>query len=174
MDTAPAQLAAGAVLHVGCGSSPLPDWVKGEETRLDIDGRCNPDIIASMTDLGDIGEYDLVYCSHALEHLYPHDALKALREFYRVLKPNGMAWITVPNLTGIEPTFDVVYETDAGRPITGFHMFYGDLYAIEEFPHMAHRAGYVPETLRQIMEIAGFKVAIAEHSGFNLTGIGMK
>jgi predicted SAM-dependent methyltransferase len=165
---------AGAVLHVGCGSTSLPQWVKGTETRLDIDEQHNPDIVASMTELGDIGGFDMVYCCHSLEHLYPHDALKALREFHRVLKPGGAAWVTVPNLTDIKPTFDVVYETEHGRPISGFHMIYGDLHAIEECPYMAHRSGFVPETLKQIMEIAGFTVTIVPDSGFNLIGLGIK
>lgn len=38
--------------------------------------------------------FDVVYCSHVLEHV-PDDR-KAMREFYRVLKPGGWAILLVP------------------------------------------------------------------------------
>ena len=38
--------------------------------------------------------FDVVYCSHVLEHVV--DDRKAMREFYRVLKPGGWAVLLVP------------------------------------------------------------------------------
>lgn len=39
-------------------------------------------------------EFDFVLCTEVLEHLkYPADALK---EFYRILKPSGELWVSVP------------------------------------------------------------------------------
>jgi 2-polyprenyl-3-methyl-5-hydroxy-6-metoxy-1,4-benzoquinol methylase len=50
--------------------------------------------------------FDVIYCSHVLEHI-PDDR-KAMREFYRVLKPGGWAIVQVPvtaesEETGSEP-----------------------------------------------------------------------
>lgn len=172
---ATAPVSAGAVLHAGCGNAPLPDWLDGTETRLDIDARTNPDVHASMTNLGDIGPFDSVFCSHALEHLYPHDVVTALKEFHRVLKPGGVAWIVVPNLEGIEPSWDVVYHTEDGHPITGFHMYYGDPRLIGENPFMAHHSGFVASTMKNALGAAGFaKIETVTHSGYNLVGIGIK
>ncbi len=42
--------------------------------------------------------FDVIYCSHVLEHV-PDDK-KAMREFYRVLKPDGWAILLVPILEG--------------------------------------------------------------------------
>ena len=39
-----------------------------------------------------------IYLKHTLEHLYPFEAIKLLSEIYRVLKPNGIVRITVPDL----------------------------------------------------------------------------
>jgi predicted SAM-dependent methyltransferase len=41
----------------------------------------------------------VAYCSHTLEHLFPEDALKLLREIRRVLEPDGVARIVVPDVT---------------------------------------------------------------------------
>ena len=38
--------------------------------------------------------FDVIYCSHVLEHVF--DDRKAMREFYRVLKPSGWAILQVP------------------------------------------------------------------------------
>jgi ubiquinone/menaquinone biosynthesis C-methylase UbiE len=75
-----------------------------------------------MTDLGEIGEFDTIYCSHALEHLTAAGALKALREFYRVLKPGGKVMIFVPDTEGVSPTDEVLFISPSG-PITGMTYF---------------------------------------------------
>lgn len=164
------------VLHAGCGGSPLPPWpiLEGREVRLDIDPACNPDIVASLTDLGDIGEFDTVFCSHTLEHLHPKDGAKALREFVRVLKPGGVAVILVPNLNGIKPTDDEVYMSAMG-PITGLDMIYGHRGLTESNPYMIHRTGFIAETLRKALDDAGFLISrVTEDADFNLLGFAGK
>lgn len=58
---------------------------------------CSPKAMVKM-DITDIqypaDTFDVVYCSHVLEHV-PDDR-KAMREFYRVLKPGGWAILLVP------------------------------------------------------------------------------
>lgn len=171
MEAAP----VGAILHAGCGREPLPVWLSGSQTRLDIDPGCEPDIHASMTELGDIGPYDTVYCSHALEHLYAHDALQALKEFRRVLRDGGTTIIVVPDLEGIKPTFEPVYESPYG-PICGFDMIYGEPHLVAGSPFMAHRCGFVEETLSQAFEAAGYSSIriIRDHDGHNLFGMATK
>lgn len=161
------------VLHAGCGKSPLPAWVPGYEIRLDIDPDVNPDIVASITDMGDIGKFEMVYCSHSIEHLYPHDAVKALAEFKRVLIKNGALILIVPNLENIKPDDTVVYVSDAG-PITGHDMYYGKKDLIEKNPYMSHKAGYVPSTLSKLLEENGFDVKVCEDDGsYNLYAVGI-
>lgn len=164
-----------SILHVGCGAMPLPDAFDGmTETRLDVDPACQPDIVASMSDMGDIGRFHIVYSSHALEHLSPRGAARALREFRRVLHDGGMALAVVPNLDGIKPTAEVVYESPCG-PITGRDMIFGHADLVETMPFMAHRTGFIPGTLAAAFEDAGFRdvKAVADGS-FNLIGYGFK
>ena len=95
------------LLHVGCGPKnqakthpAFHDPGQWAETRLDIDPNAKPDIVASMTDMSMIApaQFDAIFSSHNLEHLYPHDVPTALAEFRRVLKPTGFALIIVPDL----------------------------------------------------------------------------
>ena len=164
-----------SVLHVGCGSSPLPAWLEGyDETRLDIDPDCQPDIVASLTDLGAIGPFDLVFSSHCLEHLMPHDVNTALTEFLRVLRPGGGAVILVPDLQDVRPTTEVLYESDAG-PICGLDMYYGLHSVLVAQPYMAHRCGFVRETLAEAVAEAGFStVKVDRLLHYNLMAVGVK
>lgn len=163
------------VLHVGCADHLLPDWCfPCEEVRLDIDPAYKPDIVASMTDMGDIGQFDGIHCSHSLEHLYPHDIPKALSEFYRVLEPGGWVVIFVPDLEDIKPTEDVLYFSPSG-PVTGLDLIYGVRPSVAESLHMAHHFGFVASTLRAAMENAGFgRIEVKRLSIYNLMGAAVK
>lgn len=161
---------ARSVLVVGSGHDAASYWAGYEVTRLDIDPSTSPDIVASMTDMGAIGPFDVVYCSHALEHLYPHEVPVALGEFHRVLSPGGVAVILVPDLEGVPATADVL----PGSSLCGLHLYYGDARLIPQHPYMAHHCGFVADTLRDAMEAAGFKVSTERMSYYNLMGIGTK
>lgn len=144
------------LLHVGCGPEPLPAWgVPVDEVRLDVDPKHQPHFVACMTDMGDVGTYDFVYSCHSLEHLFPHQVGKALREFVRVLNPGGRAIVIVPDLEEAKPTEDVVYDSPAG-PVTGLDLFYGMKRLVEINPLMGHHTGFIAATLGQAMRDAGF------------------
>lgn len=162
---------ANTVLFVGAGrDTGAEQWAGYEITRLDIDPSTEPDVVASMTDMGAIGPFDTVYCSHALEHLYPHQVPWALAEFIRVLRPGGKAIILVPDLEGVPATDDVL----PGSGLCGLHLYYGDAALIQEHPYMAHHCGFVAETLKAAMEAAGFVVETQRMSFYNLMAIGIK
>jgi SAM-dependent methyltransferase len=159
------------VLIAGCGEEGQQWKEQGwSVVRLDIDPRTDPDIVGSMTDLGDVGPFDAVACNNALEHLYPHEVDKALREFHRVLKPGGHAVIQVPDLQDAKATEDLIPEIG----MTGLHLMYGDPALLEHFPHMAHHSGFVEDTLRRVMQMAGFSVTTKRLGCYQLMGIGTK
>ena len=163
------------ILHAGCGGASLPEWFEGaQEFRVDIDPLAEPDLVASMTDLGEIGPFHAVYCCHSLEHLHPDDADLALREFRRVLSPGGWVFILVPDLEGIKPTDEVVYLSPSG-PITGLDMIYGLRRATGAVPAMMHRTGFIASTLKAALERAGFtRVVAGNYGSWNLLGTGYK
>lgn len=160
-----------AILLAGAGEEG-PQWIAQgwSVVRLDIDPRTQPDIVGDMTNLGDVGPFDAISCNNALEHLYPHEVARALSEFYRVLAPGGRAIVQVPDLEDVRPTEDAIPEIG----LSGLHLYYGDPSLIEEFPYMAHHSGFVADSLRSVMEKAGFKVTTKRLSCHQLLGIGEK
>lgn len=166
------------VLHAGSGGSKVPAaYFPGfDEVSLDIDGRSKPDMVGSMVDMDFIpdGCFEAAYTSHTLEHVYPHEVRRCLWNFHRVLKPGGCLVVTVPNLEGVQPTTEVLYQSASG-PICGLDMYYGHHALIEESPFMAHKCGFVEETLRGAIESVGFVcVRIDKDEFYNLTAIAQK
>ena len=118
--------------------------------------------------------FDRIYCSHALEHLYQDDVAVALKEFYRVLVPGGAVIIFVPDLEGVKPTNDVLYESPAG-PISGLDLLYGYRKFLPTMPYMAHHTGFISETLTAAFQAAGFtKIATQRCQTWNLMGVAVR
>ena len=157
-------------LHVGCGQNTkerttralnTPDW---KELRLDIDPAVNPDIVGSMTDMRAVadGSVDAVYSSHNIEHLYPHEVPVALAEFRRVLKPEGFAIVTCPDLQAVaeliaqDKLMQPAYQSPAG-PISPLDILYGHRPALARGNlFMAHRTGFTLSSLMHTFKAAGF------------------
>lgn len=162
------------ILHVGCGGNRLPEWIVGTEVRFDIDPQHQPDIVGTMTDMGDIGPFDVVYNSHSLEHLYPHEVPTALAEFLRVLRPGGAAIILVPDLEDVRATEDVLYLAPAG-PMTGLDLIYGCRKLIPTMPYMAHHTGFIAATLAAALKAAGFvRISTIRGGDHSLMGVGFR
>jgi ubiquinone/menaquinone biosynthesis C-methylase UbiE len=164
-------LKPGTMLCVGAGGDDVRPWTEGLElTVLDINPDCNPDIIADMCDMESVetGSFDYVQSVHSLEHLYPHDVDRALKEFLRVLKPGGTVMIFVPDLEGVETTLEPLYESPSGW-ICGLDMIYGKKSFIENSIYMSHHTGFVSDTLHQCLIDAGFMDVVTQRiANYNL------
>ena len=158
------------VLHVGCGPHPngtLPELfppAEWREVRLDIDPTAKPDILGSMTDLSMIedGAVDGVFSMDSLEHLFFHDVERALDEFMRVLAVPGLFTVVVPDLLKVAQEIiagrlmQPSYETEVG-PTCPIDMMYGNRRMIAEGrPAMAHRTGFTPQSLHDVLVGHGF------------------
>jgi len=165
-------------LHVGCGhlnkSSCLgfenDNW---KEIRLDIDKNVNPDIVGTLTDMKsvDTGSVDAVYSSHNIEHIFPHEVPIALREFYRVLKEDGIVVITCPDIQSAgealtqDKLFETLYEGHDG-PVTAFDVLFGHRETtVDGNIFMIHKGGFTYSVLDRAFYEAGFKVRVGGRSG---------
>lgn len=160
-----------SLLNVGAGhrsnGAKLPvafqteEW---QEVRLDIDPANEPDIIGSMLDMSavDTASVDAIYSSHTIEHLYPNELPAAIQEMLRVLKPEGFAVITCPDLQAAaqliaeDKLMEVAY-TAAGRPVTPFDIVYSHRHFTgRDKPFMAHHCGFTLKVLVGTLKANGF------------------
>ena len=160
-------------LHVGCGpqnqSSCLGfNYDNWKEIRFDIDKNVKPDIVGTFTDMNSVetGSVDAVYSKHNIEHIFPHEVPIALREFYRVLKEDGMVVITCPDLQSVceavvqDGLLEPLYDSPSG-PISPIDTLYGHRRFIAEGnEYMAHKGGFTYSVLDGAFYEAGFKVRV--------------
>jgi SAM-dependent methyltransferase len=166
-------------LHVGSGRARKEDATPGfasedwREVRLDINPDVEPDIVSDFRDMREVADasVDAVFSSHNLEHLYPHEVQPALNEFLRVLRPEGFAVVTCPDLEGVcervaqGGLLDPLYESEAG-PIAPIDVIFGHRgFLAAGNLHMAHRCGFTEPVLQQTMLASGFGAAASTKRG---------
>ena len=166
-------------LHVGCGPKHkdqttrgfnTPEWT---ELRLDIDQNVNPDIVGTMMDMLAVADasVDAVFSSHNIEHLYPHEVPLVLKEFLRVLRPDGFTVITCPDLQAVcalvaeDKLTETAYISPAG-PIAPLDILYGHRPPMARGNlFMAHRCGFTQKVLTGTLQGSGFATVASMRRG---------
>ena len=156
-----------------------------KEVRLDIDPANEPDVIGTMLDMSAVADEsaDAIYSSHTIEHLYPNEIPQAMKEFLRVLKPQGYAVITCPDLQSVcalvaqDKLLDPAYTSPAG-PITPLDILYGHRPPMARGNlYMAHRCGFTQKVLTGTLQAAGFAAVAAkrrQHPYYDLWALATK
>ena len=92
------------------------------------------------------GAYDVIICNHVLEHV--HDYKKALRELYRILRPEGMIFLSFP----VDETLQSVYEDESVCTEEGRRTHFGQNDHLRVFgkdsKEMLERFGFLVEEIR--------------------------
>ena len=162
------------LLHVGCGTLTKANTTPGfntdawQEVRFDIDPACAPDIIGTIVDMSGVadGSIDAVFSSHNIEHVYPHEAPRVVKEFFRVLADDGFAVVTCPDLQSVceavarDRLLEPLYQSPAG-PIAPLDVLYGHRPSLAAGKHyMAHKCGFTYPVLANLFMAGGFKSVI--------------
>ena len=162
-------------LHVGCGPKHKEQTTQAfnsdawNELRLDIDKNVSPDIVGSMTDMSGVADasVDAIFSSHNIEHLYPHEVPIAIKEFLRVLKPNGFLVVTCPDIQSVcalvaeDKLTEPAYTSPAG-PIAPLDILYGHRPQLAQGNlYMAHHCGFTQKVLTATLQANGFAVVAA-------------
>jgi len=157
-------------LHVGCGNKNKSSCLgfdndNWKEIRLDIDKNVNPDILGTLTDMKSVetGSVDAVYSSHNIVNLFPHEVPITLKEFYRVLKDDGIVVITCSDLQSVgkaileDKLLQTLYSSPLG-PVTAFDILYGHRNITADGNiNMIHKTGFTYSLLNRAFFDAGFK-----------------
>ena len=81
--------------------------------------------------------YDVILCNHVLEHI--KDDTKAMQELYRVLKPNGMAILQIPQDLSRKTTFEDDSITDKKERAKIFGQYdHVRIYGLDYFKKLEH------------------------------------
>lgn len=177
------------LLNVGAGprnGALVPQVYRNSDwkvVRLDIDPAFEPDIIGTMTDMSAVPDesVDVVYSSHTIEHLYPNEIPTACGEFLRVLKPEGYAVVTCPDLQAAakliaeDKLMDMAYPSAAG-PVTPFDIVYSHRrFTGRDKPFMAHHSGFTLSVLLGTLKSNGFPVCAGKRwQSFSLWAVAAK
>lgn len=155
-------LAANSVrkLHLGCGYHRLTGWLNcdldpmRDAILLDV---TRPYPFADRT-------FDFIYCEHVIEHVAYSGGQAMLDESYRVLKPGGTLRIATPDVRFLFR----LYRGDRSALEEDYIKWSGAQHLGNKAPHTAlgvinnfvrdwgHTFIYDPDTVRQLMEAAGF------------------
>jgi predicted SAM-dependent methyltransferase len=148
-------------LNLGCGWRDFgPDWIH-------IDGGEYPHLhskdIVSLPFKDNSA--DVIYSSHVIEYFNRTEILDVLKEWYRVLKPNGVLRLAVPDFQVMAQLY-VKGEYQLDR-------FLGPIYGRMSMSGKTiyHRTTYDYESLKNILEFCGFEDVLrydwkkTDHSG---------
>jgi len=176
------------VLNVGGNSKAIPlpaQYVDFEHLLLDIDPKGEPDVLCDARELSTLEheQFDMIYCSHNLEHYYRHDVKRVLKGFWDVLKPGGGVHIVVPDILSVMKTMvdkgldidDDLYESALG-PIAVSDVIYGFGKQIEESGQdfFAHKTGFTHKSLVKALLSSGFNGIHTSEGGFSITAVAFK
>lgn len=133
------------LVHLGCGGLVIPGFIN-------VDSRPLPHVhhLAQVQSLPffDDGSVDVVYVVHCLEHLPFDDTEMALREWHRVLKPEGLLYVAVPDLDRI---FEVYDKSERSIPLIQQVLMGGQTY-----PQNFHYAVFNESYLAGLLGRTGF------------------
>lgn len=132
-------------INLGCHTRIRPDYI-----NYDKDNYPGVDAIGTIEDLSRYAgnTFDEIYASNVLEHVSHTETVKVLKGWYRVLAPNGVLKISVPDFDrAIE-----IYQTNGLCPWV-VNFLWGD----QIYDGANHYVAFNQESLTRALKEAGFE-----------------
>lgn len=183
-------------LNLGCGTKVVDGWVnvdysygarlaripvvnifikKFKPFNVEWDNRIFIHNLTKPFPWGD-DSASVIYSSHTLEHMDRDDGMAFLKECHRVLKPDGIIRIVVPDL-------EAIVERYINKSLPSEH-FLEELYVLRGKPPKSflkrliwpyigfpHQCMYDTESLIRVMKLAGFEVTSKAYADSNISDI---
>lgn len=134
-------------LHLGCGKRYLPGY-----THIDLSDYPHIDYNQDIRFLCNFANdsVDLIYASHVLEYFDKKETDEVLKEWYRVIRPNGIIRLAVPDFDALLTIYN---KTNDLAKILG--PLYGK-WKINEELTVYHKTVYNFVSLSRILTAIGF------------------
>jgi len=133
-------------LHLGCGKIYIPGFV-----HIDAIDYPHVDHVASIDRLSFIKDnsVSLIYACTVLEHFKRKDTVLVLKEWYRVLEPNGILRLSVPDF---EALVEIYLKFDKN-----LKLILGPLLGRQDYLYNIHYNIFDFKTLSSDLIESGFK-----------------
>ena len=138
-------------LHLGCGKRHIPGFIHIDlDDFPHIDYRHAIDALPMFAD----GSVDLIYCCGALQYFDRAQALEALVEWRRVLKPGSLLRLSVPDFEALNAVYGESGEIDEMLgPLYGRI----EIRSLDAVAVLYHRTAYDYKSLERLCLQAGFR-----------------
>jgi SAM-dependent methyltransferase len=140
-------------LHFGCGRDKRAGWI-----NVDTNASLAPDVVADVHDLRQFADasVDAIEANHLFEHLPYNQALRALKEWRRVLRPSGELFLELPDL---EACIRILgrYTDDRGFDLGLIGIHGWPPMVEEEGVPQIHKWSWTRSALGRALHDAGFK-----------------
>jgi len=130
-------------LHIGCGKKYLPGYNHMDVINYDhVDFVCD----ARKLDMLKDATVSEIYACHILEHVGRFEVSAVLKEWTRVMKPNGIIRIAVPDFEGI------VDEYLENKDLMSLQ---GPIFGGQTYDYNFHHIAFDYKILKSLLEEAG-------------------
>jgi predicted SAM-dependent methyltransferase len=134
-------------LHLGCGKVRLEGFV-----NIDRRATSATDLECDILQLPfDDNAVVRIETYHVIEHLGRHEAVRAVREWYRVLKSGGILVIECPD-----------FDAACREYLDGSQDRIDNIFGLQRFEGDSHRFGYNFERLRRLLAECGFQSIVQQ------------
>lgn len=147
------------IVDLGCGPN-YKEFPEGIPVRVDIDEQWSPDYRCDIRNLP-FGnqEFDIVHSSHALEHIQRSETSATLKEWVRILKPDGELRLTLPDIAWAAKN---ISEGKVNNDTLNV------LYGAQQSPHDFHYTGFTKGQIEVHLKLLGLEITDYKEEGYNM------
>ena len=153
-------------LHLGCGDTKWKDFINidlypYDELVTDTSrGGCVADVSADIRDLGlSDRTVDEIFTSHTIDHFTRWEAIEMLRDWYRMLKTNGL--LIIESADFMRCILWLFHPIKAKRKLA-LDQFYGNQWDCLDY--QTHRYLWSAREIRNVLLLIGFREVNYTHN----------